>query len=1446
MASSANLVSQNSNIGETVLTRNNEHDEDLGSSVEVSSTNVVTEKKSILKLKRVSFRVDSNCTDDKETEKDINCAEFNVGENIQTKIKKRVSYDSIENDTGKISEHNCILTSTILTVNELEEHLVNIAKQTDNDSKINVDLNSDTHNISTKAEESCKIIEDTSTTNNILSNEVNSTEVTIAKNLGAVDSELCGNSVQNTNNPTNEIAETLLKTKSNIEKLQGNLSTKLSNDTIEKLRRKYSPASFGYPKRNGLLIKNVKSSARQKTKIPVPTPRSLTTDLVEGHDSKPINKIKSVKVKLISVPVSTDQTLEKDSDAEIKKEDIKIVANKSLSALDNTQVKTTSSEISKDIQSNNKNVTENENAVVGIELDVTYGNIEFAEPEEKHFIVRRSSSEDSINKVESFLSQIIMDKKIKDKKRSNSFKKILAGGFFGRDRKKSDEERTKCKQKDNVVVADNAQNESQAFDRNASYRHTVDNSTAPRISPRDNHQYNATKPAYHYSSQSQYQKAFNGTPPNYYTEMTGNNGDKFGSNKNHRYAPTDYVPMDNGNTNHRRVNGKSNYLNVTKYIDTSSSSSNTLESDNRSETYQNTLIAEAELRQARADVNAYSNLQEHLTPTNLSKQTSSGIQRINYNDNNRLQFSKSHNDNYLQNKQTSLQLVKPKALIPINSERPLPNPYHNNQERENSSENYITCPASNKGASSSVYQDSKQYFENENYGKKTKNNILVEDVYGTVFDNIDNQQVLSKNSTLGYNQNSRQGCVSPSCKSPSSPRALETSKLKLPQNREKVELQPRIRSPIPQTKVSTDKIIATELLRNKLSLSRTSSPLPREELSVRRSNNEDVYENSSMPINSNNRNRSNVNSLSPTQSNEYVYLKSSTPSLKNKPPLPSPRESSSADYLLAAEWQRKQREFDKSPPFCYPQQITTNVMVHENPEEKRVIVANASPTSSVTRRKTLPIQKVCVTPVNQQSERASSVNLNMSPEKQHIIQNVEAFYWRELKKLKEKEEQDLMNYRQRQLCIYGYLEDTVLTRRSRSVSPSIQRGRRSLSLPRDVRSMPPIGRQQIASPEPILEGRPMIAKKPIALPKETTYGQLRHPLQRTPNFIRNNFERSTIGPINSSKNGKLIYENFDSRLNDHVDNGRIYIPIFKRGSLTYSPVSLSETPQMSKKVSFSTSRSNNLPNWPTKNGFTQSPPSRRIQREISVDDDVFLPNSPSKSRSMINNNSEMEFRSQINRDHVIKDTMNESFYANQPFQGNRNRHFYSQRGNMTPVPKQVTVSNKVCDVYGQIHDSGHEYGSLENRSPKKQILTQDYSQINHVGTLYGQLNLNSNNSVGVPYDNSPSVSNRNFVRGTRLTASVNDMYKRYPQNVRYQLETKFQREPVYANERVSEAPNRPLPPVPERRDSRTTSVRKIMRGYVPISDTESGSEAGEVQRILQSGPKEKYFNVIGK
>uniref|UniRef100_A0A1Y1K8Q5 Actin interacting protein 3-like C-terminal domain-containing protein n=1 Tax=Photinus pyralis TaxID=7054 RepID=A0A1Y1K8Q5_PHOPY len=1101
--------------------------------------------------------------------------------------------------------------------------------------------------------------------------------------------------------------QALSKTKSNIEKLQKSLASKLSNNTIQHLRNKYSPASFGYPK-SSLRTNTPKKVqfSENLSKIPLPTPR---VSILSKEQAPPKTSGKEIIHSVIVKEVSISPVESKQEFANVKDENSNVVGAQTV------PVET-------------KPVPPEEFVEIpGVELEVQYDNIKFAEPEDKHFIVRRCSSEDSIEKLESFLSDFVMDKKTKERKRSNSFRRLLTGGLFGKDKKKSEDNRPKNQKKDNAVFSDNAQNESQVFDRNATHRNTMDSSGTRREPPQRLEEKPPSGPLYYYPSSKSYRRS---EERDAYTDMSSSGS--FMSNRPPKYSPEHYLPMNNGSTDKPL-----SYNGVNRYLDTSSSSSNTIDFDNRNCTYQNALIAQAEMRQIREN---QSRLQHNISKKNVSDNGSDTSGKSSDSPE-RFRESPLHTSK-------NMQLVKPKAVIPINTDRPLPNPYH--FEKIHNTENYENLELSqtlnrnlNLGASKPCPDKSNLY------NKDTGGQVVVDEVYGTVFDSISPRSVNEKSS-------------------------LSPSKLKLPPNREKVELQPRLRSPIPQAKVSTDKIIATELLRSK------RSPTPVRELSERYNSptrpssyqGPTVYENSfqfpsriSTPV----RNKA-----------EYMQLNYEEPP---KPP---------QNYLQAAEWHKTQRELDKSPAIEAPQTVTTDVMVHTNPLESQ---RYSTPPSPAVRPKN-PLHgssptKYTPSPNNTTSPLMLQIQRNSpSPTaKQEILQNVEAFYWRELRKLKDKEEQDLFNYRHRQMQVYGYVEDPVLSRRSRSVSPGIQRGRRSLSLPRDGRPTQQPPRPPVHNHEPIPEGRPVIAKRPIPLPTDA------RPVQRNPNFIRNTFERSTIGPIGLNRP-------------DDFQRHRQTTPIFKRGSLTAPPP---ESPyQMGKKVSFSSNQ--NATSWPTKNGFTKSPPTRRLDREMPLEDDVFLPSSPVARVEYVQRSP------QYHPDY----TDGRGVRQNEPVYGNGS--------------KKITVSNKVCDIYGQIHDSRQrpaesprDYGWNQDEAPS-------YGQIRNSGLVYGQLQApNGYNSVR------PNPQ-QNFVRGSRLTASVNDMYRRYPaENVQY-VESRPKGGGVrYFHE---QGPQRPLPPVPERHDSRAISVRKLIRGYVPVSDNESGSEAGEVQRILRSGSQQRSYNVI--
>ncbi|XP_015835701.1 coiled-coil domain-containing protein AGAP005037 isoform X5 [Tribolium castaneum] len=563
----------------------------------------------------------------------------------------------------------------------------------------------------------------------------------------------------------------------------------------------------------------------------------------------------------------------------------------------------------------------------------------------------------------------------------------------------------------------------------------------------------------------------------------------------------------------------------------------------------------------------------------------------------------------------NIQVVKPKSVTPS----PSPRTIERNLNRSNSKE----------------YPD--------------KPNVTPEDTYGTVFDSLE--------------YSSRNGDLKPVAASPK-PLSLESTKLRLPSNREIYEPLPRVKSPIPSNRVSTDKIIATELLKG------------------------------------------------------------------SRSPTPPKRTVSKPDDFLAG----KPPMSPMSPRKNEPQvdRIVTNALVH-------------APRPETPLRAATPV------------DLRMSVSMKMSPNKKDIRKSVEEYYWKELKKLKEEEDSRLYA-----MQVNGYFEDQAKLKRSRSLSPS-RVGRRSLSLPRDNRG--------------VYEG---VRVQPQAIPEDQVMSG-RH-FVYDQRFVRGSTERRTVDSLQR--------------------------PIFRRGSLTKQEI---YEPQYNKRVSFS----NGQQAWPTRNGYVQSPPQRRLDSQL--EDEVFV-DSPNKEpiygtrytnepiysnrvleqfrarplydsprRQLYNYNPQMGSR-RSSMEAIPRQDLYVSRQIRRPVsnipedyafqQYPRNSVIYSSRQSMAePLyghQKQVTVRNKVCDIYGQIHDSPQS------------------------GVVMGQL------STSVPHQ--PEY----FVRGSRLTSSANDVGQR-----------------IYEPRIQKFSPNRPLPPPP-------TKPNRLQ-----VSDTESGSDASEIQRILQSKSKSK-------
>lgn len=1203
--------------------------------------------------------------------------------------------------------------------------------------------------------------------------------------------------------------------------------TKLDEETVQSLKDKYSPARFGYPK-----------IAPKPSKLPLAKPRSAVKSQIILPSSKPSDKEKA------------RYSLNVDKKSKSKDENSNEVHRK-------------------DSSSSGEFVT----------------------------IITRSESEGSVDKMEKELNLFMMDTKPKEKKRASSFRKIFSGKIFGKDKKKKEDEKDKNKPqfKQNVADVHNLQNETNSFNRQTNYRHTVGGNS--NITPKEPRAVIRSDSDRYSNQQNQY---ITKEMEDRYAQMHVN---QFNHIK-HAFEITNsgpvvkpvqgYVPMDKPIVKNNP--GPTNYMNlpnVRKYIDTSSSAS-TLESDR-------------------------SNSQNEVAQINREiERRNEEARNDNFNSLKSVRFEGSNENTRdtpprAQELRQDVRLVNPKALIPINSERPLPNPY------QNSNSSTLDRP-----------RPSPQLNQMENTNKPNQTRPHLEETYGIVFDSIDYKDKSAPQTSPKINE------LKNDHKPPRSP-SVEGTKLKLPPNREIVPLSPRVKSPIPHDNVSTEKIIATELLK------------PLKSPTFTRKNNPMLSSPSHQKLEIDIDYPDNINN----ERHEKRTIEKSKPPLVAKPPISkipfrrSPEaSSSSANSLtrqstsqnsLAFENKRlsqtspasenlentyaRYRRSQASPVVENQERIITNAMVHVNSN-----VRSPTPNSLLNNRPLSPatLSVRSSTPV----EFRTSPTTKSSPQKQEMRKSVEAFYWKELKKLKDQENYEMYVY-QMQMMPYGYAEDPVSVRRSRSLSPTTHRNsRRSLSLPRDtrptnVKDVPDMyGRIQ---PAPIPEGRAVMHQQ---IPQRNViYGQL----QYQPNFRRNAPERRTIDSTPRS------YENYNNT----------YRPIFKRGSLS-TPVKEQEEMQ-NKKVSFSGSNPQNVQVWPTRNGFTQSPPQRRVDnnRLSTVDDDVFLPNTPrtpirydgneiygyvskpirydygpnpnevlyysrqnmevqntepiydrnpnlrynvnysqndnpygqqvdqvkppyrmtrhgsiqlqeplydqrqlvSRRRSFENGQvrpmqdpqytnrqpNQMNATIGIRREIILNDEIFGQFggYV-QPnderyFQNKQNAIYSSKQSMAEPLygrtgPKQVSVRNKVCDIYGQIHDTDSSAVSTP-------------TQIRRTGVIMGQLQSNPG-SPQVVRQSQATLTNEQFARNTRLTASANDMYRRY-QNV----DPRYRSDVVYDGTRYQQqqqqqeivAPTRPLPPVPTKKG--------LMRNGSGKSDTDS--DASEMHR-LNSGAKNKKRSFFGK
>ncbi|KAL1514176.1 hypothetical protein ABEB36_003475 [Hypothenemus hampei] len=1185
----------------------------------------------------------------------------------------------------------------------------------------------------------------------------------------------------------------LSPSKTGIDKLKKNYeeTQQKSNsvETIETLKNKYSPAGLGY---------------NYSTPNPIPKPRKTKSQIL------------------------TPSKREKDT-------------RRSWSAERNKQ---------KDLNSNN-----------------VQDKTDDSSDEEFITIITRSPSVETVLKIDQELSAFTMDNKKK-----GGFRKLFSV-FSNKDKKKK-HDKIKSENKQN---GDTYENEHNSFNRQSMLRHTTGGESKPNKTNNTNNKVSRSdsdRKATNNYNELQLEKQY---AQMYISQLNQyqHNLENTQNGNTTRITPDGYTQMDKPlykNTTNAYINMPS----VNKFIDTSSSAS-TLESD-RSNLYQTeTSVVKSNQSPGDDEVEIRTFKSNSFRPNRISDDRRDTPPR-------------------LLETQPEVRLVNPKALIPISSERPLPNPYH--------SRNRDFPMTQNKATSHS----STDYHQNKEQPRVSRQPTCNED-YGTVFDSIEKK--LPESRVI---QNQRNVSLQKPPRSPS----VEATKLKLPSNREIVPLSPRVKSPIPSDNVSTDKIIATELLKH------TRSPTP-----TKTSSEQEVYTHqidSPRKFHNQTVNSSKENLLSHADIRSKPPISVRPPIMRNIP-----------DELNRSQTSRSSNESIVFRPKVISQtssnsgsKIITDAQVHTNSP------VNRTPTSSFSlSNQNLSLSPSKPTNLNLRPSTPSGSQIvdspKSTPQKEDMRKSVEAYYWKEIKKLKDQENYELymMQMQYGNIPPYGYAEDPISVRRSRSMSPLASRNGRSLSLPRETRPGPTnINRDQYYS-NMIPENRALV--NPQIHPRSMQQIQY----QQQQYFQRNTPERSTIDGSPRK---------FDGNTNS------LYRPIFKRGSLSTPPKSTVED-SLKRKVSFSGAHNQNVQSWPTKNGYTQSPPQRRIEKAPSQgDDEVFLSNNPTNPRNSYLNdsnaridlqNEEMYYNT---RQNLIGRPNNEPLYAMQPRQnslyhvqrrpienpyGQRvqliqrrlpnqpedglyrqpidtvrpqiSRHgsiqiqeeLYGQRPDIrrmsyqnasiqrpsvpsTPISllqespygtrrpasqlqltrreiivsdeifgqfggyagqnqnlqigqpqniymsrqsiaepnyarspqKRVSVTNRVCDIYGQIHDS-------------------DPGTVQQSGVLMGQLQMN-NSSL-----QHQLAGQDGFVRNNRLTASANDMYRRVPPQSIY---GRIEQVPMQ-----NVAPNRPLPPVPQKKTGNKVMVRNHF-----VSDTESGSDASEVQRILNNNSKTKKRGFFGK
>lgn len=928
--------------------------------------------------------------------------------------------------------------------------------------------------------------------------------------------------------------------------------------------------------------------------------------------------------------------------------------------------------------------------------DKILNNDEDVDEETTITVVRRSESIDTVLEIERELSNFVMDKK-KDKK-PNKIKKIFSFNFF---------KNKKTKEDHSVVVPndsyqENYKNENNSFKRNVPQRHTVG---CEYIRTKNSHDHIRNQPSY---------KSFPEDNPHIvqqYAEMHINKFNKIRTsfeNQDTKHlnesVKTNPSFLHNGQKMHNESCPRSAQGDHYFFKQSPSSSKNDETDSTSHNTYENALIVQAELKKIKLEETKMQKLSRNAS---FRRDTPPRAEETN----------------------PKVNIVRPKARLPLPENTAEQDKKKPDVTDENNFNNTIST----------------QFESNQ----KTQLN----EIYGTVFDNIDNKKNQEIKKHLDHSNSDTINRSSPATMRTS---PIDQTKLKLPPKREIVVLQPRLKSPIPHN-INEDRVIATELLR-----SPEKCNLPKE--SRKNIENSDTVIKNNSVTEALESLRSKIEQTDNNLKEKLEQIKNTLQDLRMSPNITQTLSVGENSIDLSRN-SKSVGEKLNSP--C----LEFNSMPKR--PERLSLISQTNTISPNSLRDSFSTPEVEL----RQKIRSNSRSPMPSPKKEDIRKSVEAYYWKEIKKIKEREDEIYMS----QMQLYPIDNRLVIPYDPRYVQAPNYNSRkpRSSSIPRNVirnlgfnsqdvqkhndsdeiygigpkrnvhtlkqknmESLPPIPQKKdiykpifrrgsltrTATPTPDMSNQ---LNKKVSFSSPNRRGDLELQKQQSSQII------TTPDQIYTERRAPRVNYNSDVEMYGYTKPpaGRSRMEIHQQMELRKPPNYASDSEAIYgtrsmrsyKKMSLEEMerlRQMNMENSLHRTGMP------RPQYALTRHESISFPRTPNTYMGI--RHSSQQFASP-NEIRYSSPNINQSMIYSGMTPNGQNASYYNVYSNTPRIirpqsfqninrSRQVMVRNQVCDIYGKIHDS-------------------DKSSIQETGVVMGQV-----------------INPPNFQRNSRLTSSVNDIY----------------------------------------------------------------------------------------